>query len=263
MIGIYKITSPKGKVYIAQTINWETRQKHYKNTSAKRQPKLYYSLKKYGWEFFQKEFIEECSIEHLDERETFHKQQFINECGWKMALFCELYDSGGGPKSESTKLKMSKSHLGKKSSKETCNKISQGKLGMKYIKSQITRKGNPIPVLQYTLDGIFIKEWKSFTQASKEMNICISSINKSASGKNKSSGGYIWKYKNQPIPLKYDKSRKGKDVLQYDLKGNFIKEWGSISKAAVGYGCNMNPISACLLGKHKTSGGYIWKFKNN
>jgi hypothetical protein len=53
----------------------------------------------------------ECSLEQLDEKELFYKQQFLNEFGWKMALFCQLKDGKGGYRSEETKQKISKSLL--------------------------------------------------------------------------------------------------------------------------------------------------------
>ena len=52
MIGIYKITSPTGKVYIGQSIEIEKRWMRYKNItkSVKKQPAIYNSLLKYGSE---------------------------------------------------------------------------------------------------------------------------------------------------------------------------------------------------------------------
>lgn len=52
------------------------------------------------------------------------------------------------------------------------------------------------PVLQYTLDGKLIKEYRSAIQASKELNINQANIVHCLKGKYKYSGGYIWKYKN-------------------------------------------------------------------
>ena len=47
-----------------------------------------------------------CNTEtQLNEREIFYKQQIINKYGWEVTLFCEIYDSGGGPKSNKTKQK--------------------------------------------------------------------------------------------------------------------------------------------------------------
>jgi hypothetical protein len=50
-----------------------------------------------------------------------------------------------------------------------------------------------------------------------------------------------------------------KAVLQYDIQGNFIKEYPSINEAERQI---KGDVGAMLSGKQKTAGGYIWKFKN-
>ena len=45
---------------------------------------------------------------------------------------------------------------------------------------------------QYSKDGRFIKRWESINLASKELN--LSSIRACCSGRNKTAGGYIWRY---------------------------------------------------------------------
>ncbi len=50
-------------------------------------------------------------------------------------------------------------------------------------------------ILQFTKDGDFIKEWDSITKASKYINKAITNISSCCSGKNKTCGGFIWKYK--------------------------------------------------------------------
>lgn len=71
MVGIYKITNPKGKIYIGQSIDIERRFKEYKGVYCKNQRKLYYSLKKYGWENHKFEVIEECNEKNLIQRENY------------------------------------------------------------------------------------------------------------------------------------------------------------------------------------------------
>ena len=62
---------------------------------------------------------------------------------------------------------------------------------------------------------------------------------------------------------------KGKDhhrsisILQFDKNYNFIKEWGCIFDVERQLGIKHNSISNCLANKTKTSGGFIWKYKNN
>ena len=63
MIGIYKVTNPKGKSYIGQSINiekrWRTYEKAHPN-ELKEQRKLLNSLKKYGPENHTFEIFEIC-----------------------------------------------------------------------------------------------------------------------------------------------------------------------------------------------------------
>lgn len=71
MIGIYKITSPSGRVYIGQSVDIKSRFSHYKRLDCKGQIKLFKSLKKYGCKAHIFEVIEECSVEDLSNREGF------------------------------------------------------------------------------------------------------------------------------------------------------------------------------------------------
>ena len=52
-----------------------------------------------------------------------------------------------------------------------------------------------------------------------------------------------------------------KPVLQYDLEGNFIREFGSVTEALYIMGKTGDGIGACCRGKYKTSYGYKWKYK--
>ena len=47
MIGIYKITSPTGKIYIGQSVNIKNRIRRYKNIDCKSQTKLNSYMLKY------------------------------------------------------------------------------------------------------------------------------------------------------------------------------------------------------------------------
>lgn len=61
--------------------------------------------------------------------------------------------------------------------------------------------------------------------------------------------------------IKANKESHIKPILQFDLKGKFIREWISIIKVKRELGINQSNISKCCLGKLNTSGGFIWKFK--
>lgn len=54
---------------------------------------------------------------------------------------------------------------------------------------------NTKPVIQYSLNNEFIKEWNSYNLAAKELNLNNVAINRCLLGKTKTSGKYKWKYK--------------------------------------------------------------------
>lgn len=50
-------------------------------------------------------------------------------------------------------------------------------------------------------------------------------------------------------------------IEQYDLSGNYLKDFDSIIEAAKSVNRNTGSICCCLSGRSKQSGGYIWKYK--
>ena len=92
---------------------------------------------------------------------------------------------------------------GKKLTEEQKQNLSEkmkGRPGPMLGKKRPDLKGKPSlnikPVVQYNLDGVFIKEWSSATEASKFLNIKHSvCISRCCQGKNKTAHGYKWKFK--------------------------------------------------------------------
>jgi group I intron endonuclease len=155
MIGIYKITSPSGKIYIGQSVNIEKRLMCYKNLRCKSQPIIYNSLLKYGFEKHTFEVLCECSIENLNNKERYYQDYFsatgIN--GMNCVLTASSNKSGKLSKETIIKIKIarskqiitkehsekiSKSNTGRKHSKETKEKISMSQKGK--IISEESRK---------------------------------------------------------------------------------------------------------------------------
>lgn len=54
---------------------------------------------------------------------------------------------------------------------------------------------------------------------------------------------------------------KRKPILQFDLNGNFIREWSHAREAAETLGLNKRAIYGACTGRLKTSGGFVWKRK--
>ena len=124
MIGIYKITSPSGKIYIGQSININSRIRKYRNKNCKNQVRLYNSILNYGFENHSFEIIEECFANKLNEKERFW-QNYYN-CTGNKGLNCKLTetDSISGKLSEETKFKIGFSNKGKKRTVEQIENMS-------------------------------------------------------------------------------------------------------------------------------------------
>lgn len=159
MTGIYKITSPSGKIYIGQSVNIYKRKYFYKNLNCKKQTKIYYSIKKYGFNNHSFDIIEECHIDSLNERERYWQDYYdvIGENGLNCRLTMSNDKSGKlsietiekiktnrkGIKSKFKNealrnLKISTSLTGKKLSQEHRKSLSISHIGFKV--SEATKK---------------------------------------------------------------------------------------------------------------------------
>jgi hypothetical protein len=173
----------------------------------------------------QIEYTEIDEIKSLDKKdwklsETYWIQQF-KAWGFKVL---NKNEGGGGVVNHlnESKIKISNSRKGKSFSEETKQKMSYKKIGQKRneeIKNKIS---------------LSMKGKNTWSKDSMK-------------GKNTwSTGGYH-----------------KKSVLQYDLKGNIIKEWNSITEAANALNIKKQGICDNLKNRCKTSGNYVWKYKND
>ena len=230
MIGIYKITSPTSRIYIGQSVDLDRRRGDYEGLkNIAKQSRLYRSLVKYGFTNHIMETIEECSLEDLNLRER-HWQDYYNVLGL-MGLNCRLQKAGD----------------------------KSGKDSEETIKRRVDK--NIKAILQYDLEGNFIREWSSIVEVIRTLN--ISNITTCLKGKQNQAGGFVWRYKTSiEIPLKIEvnlKSKLERIIIQYTKDKKFIKEWDSIKQASDELG--IGDLNSCLRGNTKTAGGYIFKYK--
>ena len=148
--GIYKITSPSGKIYIGQSVDIKKRFSYYKGVHCRFQKRLLNSIKKHGWGKHKFEIIKECLPEQLNEFEKYYVdlfQTFNSKNGLNIL-------DGGGRKifSNETKKKISdtmkrkKIGIGKIFSEETRDKMRQARIGKKHSpdvieKMSLAKKG--------------------------------------------------------------------------------------------------------------------------
>lgn len=120
-------------------------------------------------------------------------------------------------------------------------------------------------VLQYNINGDFIRKWKSGKVAAKELNICYCHISSCCTGKSKVAGGFVWKHATEKkIDRHIDTSnniRKSlRKVKQYNTNGDFISKYNSIAEASRNTKISNTAISNCLSGRAKTAGNYMWEY---
>jgi group I intron endonuclease len=164
--GIYKITSPTGKVYIGQSININQRWTKYRKLLCKNQKKLFNSFVKYGVENHIFSIVENVETEKLNEKEIFYIKKY-DSCN--QGLNCTVGGNGVGKgkfhpnynkKGEASKLfgkkrpKQSEKMKGRKLSKEHKEKIKKSLLGHSHseetkikigLKNSINLKGKTRP----------------------------------------------------------------------------------------------------------------------
>lgn len=120
------------------------------------------------------------------------------------------------------------------------------------------------PIAQYSISGKFIKSWESISEA--QLQLQLTSISKALLGISKYAGEWQWRYYNGDDSDIEEVSTKEKSVYQFDLQGNLIKCWKSITLA----GQATNPenvdscraaIGNCCAGRVNQAFGYFWSFK--
>lgn len=148
------------------------------------------------------------------------------------------------------------------------------------------------PVLQYARSGEFIAEYPSIKEACRVTSLIPQNVGAAVNGKYRSSGGFVWKYKNpedelqghlkMPMTMpKHSEATKAKmrgrkksdvtkrkmsrnssvslGVIKVDEQGNYIKEWCSITEAAKELNLHLNKIRRSCDGRSpRIEHKFIW-----
>jgi group I intron endonuclease len=136
MIGIYKITSPTGRVYIGQSWVIEQRIRYYAGSIQPKQPKLYSSIKKYEWNAHRFEIIHELPFDatqyDMDNLEGLYMSQY-KECGVQMLNVRQAGSRGKHSEESIAKMKgkLGLWMIGRKIAPETIAKTTSKIKGMK------------------------------------------------------------------------------------------------------------------------------------
>ena len=155
--------------------------------------------------------------------------------------------------------------IGVTASEETRRKLS--------ISHKNGKRPSAIPVLCLSTNTVY----SSIGEAAEKTGCSKTGIRDCLSGKKNTTHGlrfeYVQETKRKPKPTKMTKREAALlgskaalevnciPVEQYDLDGNFVAEFSSVSEALKFIGAKSNHISGCINGTRKSAFGYVWERK--
>jgi hypothetical protein len=121
------------------------------------------------------------------------------------------------------------------------------------------------PVSRYTKEGKYLDTFQSLKSAGEILNIPVPNIVGCCKKRAKTAGDYQWRYGSSKKDIKpvFYKQRGGvgkTPINQYALNGRKIKTHSSVAEAGKSIDIHPSCISACLTGRQKTAGGFLWRY---
>jgi len=278
---IYKITNKvNGKMYIGETnrtieIRWRQHKSRAKDPQYTEY--LYQAMRKYGIENFTIECLEQCCPE-----ERFHKEtnyiilyNTLAPNGYNLVLsqdgptplmiqqVLDLWGEGLSLVGIGAKIHIDPKTI---SGYLRSNGVTSEEILERRTKN--AGKHSRKAVIQYTLDGDFIREFESASAASRELSCNNASISKCCKGNILTYNGYIWQYKDcddieERVLLVQSKPKVGKNVKAIfclNEQKEIIKEYDSASAAGRAFGVAHTGIAYAARTGGKAC-GYYWKYK--
>ena len=257
MKAIYKLTNLEdGKVYVGQTNNLDIRKnRHFYDLKKNKHHNkfLQNSYNKYG----EENFIFECVeiTDNLDERELY----WINEYGGiNSELNYNLKDPLTSDFSDYLKVEIKKSmsgennpNYGNKWSEEQKEKLSK------------ERKGLTLEVRVGKEKSDLAKEKMSKTRTGgKHTEEHKNKIREANLGEKNPNYGKGYKQVGEKNPMWGKPSKNRTPIQQFTIEGEFVKEYDYIAQVKED-GFTPSNVMYCAKGmkNYKTSGGFIWRFK--
>ena len=186
---VYCHTCPDGKRYIGFTGS-PIKERFGNGSGYKENTRFGKAIQCFGWENIKHEVLfVGLTLKEAEqkEKELIKKYKTTNELyGYNMS------DGGRGGAyrgqifSQERKERISQALTGRKISEEERRKLSEAHKGLP--------SGNRKKVIQLDLNGNIVNEFVSMTEANKTTGISLVGISACCTGRNKTSGGYKWKY---------------------------------------------------------------------
>lgn len=116
-------------------------------------------------------------------------------------------------------------------------------------------------IAQYTLDGTFVRVWNSSEEAQECLN--LTAIRNCICGKSKYCGDWQWRLYTGSDENIDPVEKKEKSVYQFDLAGNLIKSYRSVTEASKQFkSCTSakTAITNCCNKNSSQSFGFYWSY---
>lgn len=248
------------KVYIGKTVyscekRWLEHKYHINQKRTRGYP-LYKALRKYGWEAFEKIVIyqsEEFDSVELVNEIICHKEQF----------YIDLFRSDNHDFGYNV-TKGGEGIVGYRHTEEAKKLMSETRSGSQHWNYGNRNKSSRCrPVVQLDLDFNFIAEYPSLAELSRHYD-------------RKQDGGIEIKdnhtfqntiiidkenYTLEYLQQHYNNVKRAsndKEIMQFDLEGNFITSYISVAEAGRKLNCDPSGIGYSALGKTITCKNYLW-----
>lgn len=191
MVGVYKITSPSGKIYIGQSWNISKRKSAYKRNPSIQQRHIYNSIIKYGWEAHSFEILQKLPVDIeqsvLDNLECFYIEQYKSA---NITLMNIKEGGSRGKVSEETLERMRNTTHGRDFMKEYNQRIDRYRRPKGFWEGK--RHPREYKVEQTDLSGNLTKVWNSISEIKKELGYNSSNLSMSVRKQIKYKNSY-WK----------------------------------------------------------------------
>lgn len=245
--GIYQVKNKiNNKIYIGQSIDIERRWNQHKY--GKGSIILKNAIEKYGLDNFEFTILEEVKTD------TKTKEQITEELYKKEQFWFDKqkpYEGGY--------------NINKTAKPNETNFTRDKDLGKKISRIKIENNHTGKPIIQYTLDGKFIKEWPSSASVQRELGFNARNVGGCANRNTLTSNGFIWRFKGDDLLITdiekvKNKRPKTKKVYQYDLKGELINTYKSVKEASEINDYHYGSITSVCCGLLETYRDYFWSY---
>lgn len=248
---VYRHISPSGKVYVGITrrkpsSRWGINGRGYLGGNQKL---FANAINKYGWD----NFIHEILLTNISKEEAKYAEKYLIRWYKIHKISYNITDGGDSVSEKAIRKGKDNPMYGRHETNP-----AYGKFGKEHPASK--------KVYQYSLNGEYIREWDSLTEAVKSLGFTqkeVTYITACCNGRRNQFLGFIWKFYKQD-KIKPVKSFK---VYKYDsTTGELLGEYKNAVEAS--HSIIGNPSSSsiinCCNNKSESAYGYIWKrFKVN